>query len=120
MWPLKLLKEGWLTEEPSTNLLDQVLTVCTRLTAAGELAQKNLKSAQLKLWYDKKIKLHNFKVGDKVLVLLPLQNHALQARYCGPYLDLEKVNDFDYVMSTEHPRLAKIPSSVSCEYVEAI
>ena len=36
--PLKLLKEGWLTEEPPTNLLNQVSTLCTRLTAADELA----------------------------------------------------------------------------------
>jgi len=85
---LKLLKEGWLTEEPPTNLLDHVSTLRSRLAAAGELAQKNLKSAQnkMKLWYDRKAKLRKFKVGDKVLVLLPLQNHTLQAKYSGPYL----------------------------------
>ena len=77
--PLKLLKEGWLTEEPPTNLLDHVSDLRSRLTAAGELAQKNLKSAQskMKLWYDRKAKLRKFNVGDKVLVLLPLQNHTL-------------------------------------------
>ena len=100
--PLKLLKEGWLTEEPPTNLLDQVSVLRTRLKAAGELAQRNLKFAQskMKLWYDKKAKLHKFKVGDKVLVLLPLQNYALQARDFGPYLVSEKVNDVDYIIST--------------------
>ena len=99
--PLKLLKEGWLTEEPPTNLLDQVSALRTRLTAAGELAQKNLKSAQTKMkcWYDKKAKLCTFNVGDKVLVLLPLKNHTLQARYSGPYLILKKVNDVDYVIN---------------------
>ena len=81
--PLKLLKEGWLTEESPTNLLDQVSTLRTRLTAAGELARKNLKSVQnrMKLWYDKQATLCKFQVGDKVLVLLPLQNHTLQAWY---------------------------------------
>ena len=40
----------------------------------------------MKLWYNKKAKLCKFKVSDKVLVLLPLKNHALQARNCDPYL----------------------------------
>jgi len=71
--PLKLLKEGWLTEEPPTSLLDHVSAFRSRLAAIGELAQKNLKSAQhkMKLWYDRKAKLRKFNVGDKVLVLLP-------------------------------------------------
>ena len=33
--------------------------------------------SKIKLWYDKKAKLCKFKVGDKVFVLLTLQNHAL-------------------------------------------
>jgi len=33
-------------------------------------------------------------------VLLSLQNHALQSRYCGPYLVLKKISDIDYVIST--------------------
>ena len=104
--PLKLLKEGWLTEEPLTNLLDHVSALRTRLAAAGELAQKNLKHAQekMKVWYDRKSKLCKFSVGDKVLVLLSLQNHTLQARYCGPYLVTKKVNDVDYVISTPDRR----------------
>ena len=40
------------------------------------------------------------KVSDKVLVSLPLKNHALQARYCGPYLVSEKVNNVNYTIST--------------------
>ena len=32
--PLKLLKESWLMEDPSTNLLDQVSTLRSRLTVA--------------------------------------------------------------------------------------
>ena len=104
--PLKLLKEGWLTEEPPTNLLDHVSALRSRLAAAGELAQKNLKSAQskMKLWYNRKAKLHKFYVSDKVLVLLPLQNHSLQAKYYGPYLVSKKVNDVDYIISTPDRR----------------
>lgn len=61
-----------------------------------------MKSAQtkMKLWYDKNAKQRCFKVGDKVLVLLPLQNHPLQARYFGPYSVAKKVNEVDYVINT--------------------
>jgi len=90
----------------STNLLDHVSALHSRLAAAGELAQKNLKSAQnkMKLWYDRKAKLRKFNVGDKVLVLLPLQNHTLQAKYCGSYIVSKKVNDVDYNISTPDKR----------------
>ena len=101
--PLKLLKEHWLAEEePLTNLLDQVSTLRNRLTVACELARKNMKSAQTKMkgWYDKKAKQRSFKVGDKVLVLLPIVNHPLQARYAGPYLVMKKVNEVDYIIHT--------------------
>lgn len=63
----------------------------------------------MKLWYDKKAKLHKFKVGDKVLVLLPLQNHALQTRYCGPYLGTEKVNNVSYIKSTSECTQLRTP-----------
>ena len=99
MGPSNLLKEGWLTKEPSTNLLDQVSPLCTRLIATGKLAQRNLTifQSKMKLWYDKKVKINNFKAGDIILVL---------ARYCGPYLVTEKINNVNYVRNTltdKHP-----------------
>ena len=107
--PLKVLKESWLREESPTNLLDQVSTLRTRLTVACELAQQNMKSAQtrMKKWYDKNAKQRHFRVGDKVLVLLPLQNHPLQARYFGPYSVAKKVNEVDYVINTPDRRKAQ-------------
>lgn len=67
------------------------------LVTAGELAQRNLdfSKSKIKLWYNKKVKLHEIKVGEKVLVLLPLHNHTLRARYCGLYLVSVKVNNVD-------------------------
>ena len=104
--PLKVLKESWLKEDSPINLLDQVSTLRNRLTVAYELAQKNLKGAQTKMkrWYDKNAKQRHFRVGDKVLVLLPLQNHPLQARYFGPYSVAKKVNEVDYVINTPDRR----------------
>lgn len=65
-----------------------------------------MKSAQAKMktWYDQKAKLRHFKAGDKVLVLLPIQNHALQARYCGPYFVAKKVSNVDYIIHTPDRR----------------
>ena len=44
----------------------------------------------------------SFKVGDKVLALLPIPQQPLQARYmyCGPYLITRKVSDVDYMIAT--------------------
>ena len=52
----------------------------------------------MKTWYDKKSKKRCFKVGDRVLALLPVLQQPLQARYCGPYLITRKINDVDYVI----------------------
>jgi len=61
----------------------------------------------MKRWYDRNAKQRHFKVGDKVLVLLPLQNHPLQARYFGPYSVARKVNEVDYVINTPNRRKAQ-------------
>ena len=45
-----------------------------------------------------------FDVGDKVLVLLPIAGHPLQAKYHGPYIVERKINDVDYIVSTPDRR----------------
>ena len=100
--PLKLLKENWQASEPTTNLLDQVSDLRLRLTSACELAWENMKVTQsrMKTWYDKKARQHTFKVGEKVLALLPLPNQPLQARFCGPHMVTKRVGDVNYVIHT--------------------
>ena len=55
---------------------------------------------KMKTWYDKKAQQHTFKVGEKVLALLPLSRQPLQARFCGPYIVTKKVGDVNYVIHT--------------------
>ena len=102
--PLKLLKEVWMSdeEEPSVNLLDYVATFRHRLFQACEVANQNLQHAQtrMKVWYDKRSRERSFKPEDKVLVLVPLPGHPLQARYHGPYVVERKVGSVDYVIAT--------------------
>ena len=54
----------------------------------------------MKTWYDKKARKRNFKPGDRVLVLLSIHGHPLQARYSGPFTVEKKVSDVDYVIKT--------------------
>jgi len=72
--PLKLLKEAWLAEDSSVNLLDQVADLRYRLVCARYFAQPNLVASQqkMKTWYDKRVKTRCFNIGDQVLVLLPI------------------------------------------------
>ena len=107
--PLKLLKELWLAEDTSDNLLDQVADLQYRLIRVNELAKTNLVKSQnkMKTWYDKKARKRSFRVGDKVLALLPIPQQPLQARYCGPYLITRKVSDVDYVIATPDRRKAQ-------------
>jgi len=88
--------------EPPINLLDHVSDLCQRLTNACDSAQKNMKTTQhrMKTWYDKKARHRTFKVGEKVLALLPLPNQPLQARFCGPYVVTKRVGDVNYVIHT--------------------
>ena len=96
--PLKLLTEKWLNDATDTNLLEYVSTFKYKLNRASEIARENLKEAQTKMkkWYDKDAKSREFSPGDKVLVLVPIPGHPLQARYHGPYVIESKVDEVDY------------------------
>ena len=107
--PLKLLKESWLANDPPDSLLDQVSSVRDRLVNATKLAQQNLKKSQskMKTWYDKKARDQSFRVGERVLVLLPIPQYPLQARYCGPYVVNKKIGELYYVIATPDRRKAQ-------------
>ena len=101
---MKLLKEAWLNEDHSNSLLTRISDVRFKLQKANRFTQENMKNAQLhmKTWYDKnkKARVRSFKPGEKVMVLLPLHGEPRQARFCGPFTILEKLNDMDYIVST--------------------
>ena len=104
--PLSLLSEQWSDRETHVSLLDYVVKFKERLHRACALARENLESAQsrMKTWYDRKARRRVFKPGDKVLVLFPLQQNPLQARFHGPYEIQSKVNDLNYVVKTPDRR----------------
>lgn len=104
--PLKLMKETLLDENNHSNLLIFVSNFKDRLRKACQFAKQNLEGTQksMKTWYDRKSKERNFSPGDKVLVLLPVKDNCLSARYHGPYTITTKINDTDYVINTADRR----------------
>ena len=106
--PLKLLKEKLLTEddEQKTSILKYVSSFRERLFEAGEIARDHLKESQasMKTWYDKKTEVREFNPGDKVLLLLPIHNDALKAKYHGPYTVERRVNNLNYIVNTPDRR----------------
>lgn len=83
-------------------MLDYVSCFHEKLHQAHNLAKSHLLTAQTKMKsrFDCKSLNHRFQPGDFVLVLLPIQNSPLQARFAGPYSIKEKLNETDYVVST--------------------
>ena len=75
-----------------------VLSLRNRLEETCELARANLLQAQgkQKPQYDKKEQDRMFKVGQKVLVLLPSDHNKLLLRWKGPYEAIEVVRQCDY------------------------
>ena len=104
--PLALLREQWANKDTHVSLLDYVARFKERLNNACALAKENLHSAQTKMkkWYDKKARARQFKPGDQVLVLFPVQTNPLQAKFHGPYEIRAKVNDLNYVVITPDRR----------------
>ena len=66
---MQLITKSWL----DSNTFDHVKTV----NDLGEMVKK-----KFKVWYDRKAREVSYKVGDQVLLLLPLVGKPLQAKYC--------------------------------------
>ena len=101
--PLLLLKEKWLDEDPEKiSVLKYVATFKDRLFRAGQMAKRNLQESQskMKVWYDRKAKSRCFEPGNRVLVLFPVVDNPLQAKYSGPYKVVKKISDTNYLVKT--------------------
>ncbi|XP_076859481.1 uncharacterized protein LOC143512733 [Brachyhypopomus gauderio] len=107
--PLRLLYERWLGAPQSTStqpVCDFVETLRKRLSTVREIASRNLKSVQadMKIRYDQKAVDRSFKVGDRVLVLLPIPGSPLCTRFSGPYMVKAKTSPTNYILATPDRR----------------
>ncbi|XP_067685776.1 uncharacterized protein [Haliotis asinina] len=100
--PLKLVKDKWLDDNQSENLLGYVARIKDRLWQATTLAKQHLLSAQnqAKARFDRKAQDRQFEAGDKVLLYLPIPKSPLKVKYFGPYTVKRRVNDLGYVINT--------------------
>ena len=115
---MQILKELWTGNEPPDvrNTYEYVLDLRHRLEETCELARKNLQASgeTYKHHYDKKTRSRRFKVGDRVLILLPTDNNKLLLQWKGPYEVTEVLNRMDYRVKvgsktkTYHANLLKL------------
>lgn len=70
------------------------------------MARQNLQAAksEMKQQYDKKAIQHTFAEGDKVLILLPMNQSKLGLKFCGPYVVVKRVGECNYVVGTPERR----------------
>ena len=100
--PLNVIREHWDGDAPEVNLLDYVSDFRTILHQTLEFAKNNLKKTQkiMKNTYDIKSKERVFKVGQKVMVLLPIVGNPFQAKFSGPCEIVEQKCPTDFLVST--------------------
>ena len=54
----------------------------------------------MKKIYDKHVKVREFEVGERVLVLLPIPGNPLFAKYSGPWKVAKKISKLNYLIET--------------------
>ena len=85
--PMQILKELWAgdCEDEIRNTYQYVLELRNRLEETRQLARESLYGAQgrQKHHYDKKARNQQFKVGQKVLLLLPTDSNKLVLQWKG-------------------------------------
>ena len=103
--PMQILKELWTgdCEDEIRNTYQYVLELRNRLEETCQLARESLYEVQgrQKHHYDKKARNRQFKVGQKVLVLLSTDSNKLVLQWKGPHEIKEVVNRTDYKADIE-------------------
>ena len=100
------LNEKWLCENTVISIIDYVECFKYELTRVCEIDQDNLRQNQAKMkhWYAKDAMLREFKSSDKVIVLLFVHCHPLQAIYCWPFVIESRLNDLNNIVNTPTTR----------------
>ena len=98
---MAFLRELWtdkVEDEEVRLTYDYMINLRNRLKHTCELAMKNLQKVQgkQKAYYNRQAKPRSFKVGDKVLFLLPTDSNKLLLQWRGPFEIVEVLNRVDY------------------------
>ena len=100
--PLFLMKERILSNvtEEEVPVTSYVLEMRERIREYLKVANESENRAKQKekIYYDRTCRKRNFKLGDKVLLLLPTSAIKLVAEWKGPFTVVRKLNKVDYVV----------------------
>lgn len=108
--PLTILRELWDKDEGDQlevmSTYEYIFKLREKLEDTCRIAQQHLKQSQAryKTAYDRKARDRQFKVKDKVLLLLPTSHNKLLLQWQGPYEVVEKRNRMDYVIDQDGKR----------------
>ncbi|XP_070179133.1 uncharacterized protein [Littorina saxatilis] len=98
--PLVLLKELWTKDPPAEvrTTAEYVVDLRQRLEDTLKLAQQNLDSSSRRYAkaFDRRAVKRKFKIGSRVLLLIPLKRNKLEMAWQGPYEVVGKVGEQDY------------------------
>ena len=102
-----LLKDGCLEKEP-VPVHAYVREMEERLRAAINVAHENLGIShdKMKETYDPDTAVRSFKVGDRVLALIPSPNNPVHTTFVGPCTVDKNVDNRNYVITTPERRKA--------------
>ena len=103
--PLELLRESWEEKVDREDFMDFFTKSRKNLHQALEFTKTFLNETQkvMKINYDRKAQIRSFKVGDEVMVLLPMPGQ-LRAQYVGPYKVSGKLGELNYILETPDRR----------------
>jgi transposase InsO family protein len=98
---MKILKELWTKEEVEDEVQSAytyVLNLREKIEETCLLAQKQIELSQKRneKYYNRKTRYRELKIGDKVLLLIPVKANKMSLKWQGPYVVIEKIGDCDY------------------------
>ena len=100
--PLFLIKERLLEPDDVEQIpvTKYVMDMREKIRNFMQLSNENesVSKRKQKVYYDRKTRKRNYKLGDKVLLLLPTSTNKLLAEWKGPFEVVRRINDVDYVI----------------------
>lgn len=104
--PLFLIKDRILqdnTRHDEIPITEYVIQMREKIKQMLKMSNENEQKSKLKekYYYDRNCRKRSFKLGDKVLLLLPTSNNKMLAEWKGPYEVVRRINKVDYVVRIE-------------------
>ena len=84
-----------------------MLKIRDKMADLSAMVRGNMKAAQAKqkVWYDKTARHCGLNPGERVLILLPISDTGLLAKWQGPYIVNKKINQTTYeIMMPDHKK----------------